>query len=538
MINKESKLSFNSVFDLVYDYAAKNGFKLIIGFALLVFVSTFLLRLSLVFTYIADMGGVESNVIYSIQRLIAGYPLYVDPSVAPYSITQYTPIYYYIMLGLAKLVQLDADQVEGVYILSRSFSLLCNLGFAYFSALITVNIFKGNRWMGVLVFVFAFVFLDEESYSRPDSLYNLMLMATVYLTLKFLAKEENVSIKERYLIGASLLSVLTIYVKQSGIFMPVLIVFFLLFYCQNVRWTLLSLITMGVSFMALLFLFAGNNLAAFYENVVQGVNNGTSVRWFIERILIEHFQKERFINIIGFSLGVYWLVKGKEHTLRFLGLAMLGAFLFGIITGFKIGAAPNYFTEFIALTVVATLVFVQKYDRLIANKNALYHAPPFNFKILFYFVLVVMTLLPRFVGKIDTKVIKAQQFVLGEEGYQKNKEIADYLYNTEKLMPEDKVFITTHVHDYLNKFLYKNTIFPQKEIVYRNPEGVYNYETYFEGLQDGGVKYIIASIKENNVMDIDGKAAINEDFLNADYSNYTAIKEMNGYVIFKHNRAF
>lgn len=536
MLNKESKKNLDSVLDVVYNYAAKNGFKLIMAVVLLGLLATLILRIVLIFTFIPDLGGVESNVIYSIQRILDGYPLYMDPSSPPYSITQYTPIYYFIIYGFGKLFQISANDVESIYILSRSVSLIFNLGFAYLSALIFVNIFKGNKWMSLIAFAFAFVFLDEESYSRPDSLYNLMVMATIYVVLLFL-KEDVKPRKERLLILASLLTIFTIYVKQSGIFLPVLLVFFVLVYCQNIRWAFISFATMFLSFTALLFLFTGGNFTPFFQNVIEGVNNGISLRWFAERIMIEHFQKERFVNIIGISLAIYWLIKGESHQLKFLGLAMLGSFLFAVITGVKIGAAPNYFTEFIALTVIATLVFLQKYDRLFYREKTYLQESPDNFKVLFYLVLVGMTLLPRLAGKIDTEIIKAQPHILGSKGYQKNKAIADYMYNEANIKPGEQVFITTHVHDYLNKFLYRNAIFPQKEIVYRNPEGVYDYSEFRQGLQNGDVKYIIASIAEGNIVTEDGEKVISEDFLSADYSDYESIKEINGYVIFKSKSA-
>ncbi|MEK6479035.1 hypothetical protein WJR50_15920 [Catalinimonas sp. 4WD22] len=536
MLNKESKKNLNSVLDVAYNYAARNGFKLIIALVLLGFLATLILRIVLIFTFIPDLGGVESNVIYSIQRILDGYPLYMDPSSPPYSITQYTPIYYFIIYGFGRLFQIGANDVESVYVLSRSVSLIFNLGFAYLSALIFGNIFKGNRWMSVVVFAFAFVFLDEESYSRPDSLYNLMVMATIYVILLFL-REDVKPKKERFLILASLLTIFTIYVKQSGIFLPVLLVFFVLVYCQNIRWTLISLGTMLASFTALLFLFTGGNYVPFIQNVIEGVNNGISLRWFAERILIEHFQKERFVNIVGISLAIYWLIKGESQQLKFLGLAMLGSFMFAVITGVKIGAAPNYFTEFIALTIIATLVFLQKYDKLFYQEKTSLQESPENFKILFYLVLVGMTLLPRLAGKVDTEIIKAQPHILGSEGYQKNKAIADYMYNEQNIKPGEQVFITTHVHDYLNKFMYRNAIFPQKEIVYRNPEEVFDYSEFKEDLQNGDVKYIIASVAEGNIVTENSEIVISEDFLSADYSNYAPIKEMNGYVIFKSKAA-
>ena len=530
---KHDKVSLiSSSIEVVYEFLSRNVALLIMIIVAGSFLAMLALRIHLIVAYIPEIGGIESNVIYSLQRVLGGYPLYIDPAVAPYSITQYTPLYYYLCWTIGKLFQVDPTNVYQVYILCRSVSLVLNLLFAGVAFFILRKIFRVSKPLSFIALVYAFVYLDEESFSRPDSLYNLMVLATIGLFLKLLTKKGQQQ-SQLYLISASALSVASIFAKQSAIYMPVLLLFFLLFYVKNTRWTLISLLTMSGTFGVLLLMSGGGNIYAFLQNTVQGVNNGASLAWFAKRIMVEHFQKERFINILGLFTGIYYLARGKNDTLRFLGLCILGSFTFAVLTSTKIGAAPNYFTEFIVLTVIAVIVFITTHDPLFRKSKGAQKAWVVSYRPLFYLLLVAFTLPPRFAGKYMKKVLEVE--VLGEQGYIDNQIIADYLYKEEELEPNDQVLVTTHVQDYLNKFLYKNVVFPQKEIVKANPPDVYDYSSFEEGVRQGTVGYIVASLSEGHVDTVAQPAKIKYDFIGVNFSPYTPIKRLGDYIIFKHN---
>ena len=516
--------------EAVYDLLSQNVALLIMVVVVGSFLAMLALRLHLIFVYVPEIGGIESNVIYSLQRLLGGFSLYVDPAVAPYSITQYTPLYYHLCWIIGTLFQVDPDNVHQVYILSRSVSLGLNLLFAGTAFLILHNVFGIGKILSFIAFAYAFVYLDEESFSRPDSLYSWMVLATIGLFLKLLTEQQQSSARW-YLVSASALSILSIFAKQSAIYLPVLLLFFLLFYVKKVRWTLTAVLTMTGSFGVLLLVSGGDDMHAFLQNTVQGVNNGASVAWFAKRIMIEHFQKERFINILGLFTGIYYLARGKNDSLRFLGLCILGSFSFALLTSTKIGAAPNYFTEFIVLAVMAVIIFVTSHDSLFRNGQIVRSSWASSYKPLFYLLLIVFTLPPRFAGKYLRKVVEAND--VKEQGYNDNRAVANYLYQEELLQSTDQVLATTHVQDYLNKFLYRNVIFPQKEIVKANPPGVYDYTTFQQDVQRGTVGYVVASLSEGHV-DTTASLTINYKLAGANFSPYIPIKRLGDYVIFKH----
>lgn len=495
-------------------------------------LSMLLLRLHLITAYIPELGGIESNVIYSLQRILDGYPLYVDPATPPYSITQYTPLYYYLCLLVGRVAGVDPDNVHHVYMLSRSVSLLLNVLFSFSVYTILRKIFQVKMPLSALAFSYAFIYLDEESFSRPDSLFNFFALLAIGLFLKLLTKE-GLKRPQFYLIGASVVSVVAIFAKQSAIYLPLLLLFYLVCFLQNFRWTVVALLTMGFTFGLLFMLSGQGDTHAFLQNTVQGVNNGISTSWFAKRIMIEHFQKERFLNILGLFTGIFFLAQGRNHALRFLGLSILVSFTFALVTSVKIGAAPNYFTEFIALTIIATMVFIATHAPPVRGSSSaektkeIWVCAP-----LFYLLLVAFTLPPRFAGKYVRKVVVVHE--LGQQGYLANRAVADFLYREEHLLPDEQVFVTTHVHDYLNKFFYRNVVFPQKEIVAANPPHSYDYISFTHATETGQVAYVIASLSEGHVDTVGQRHSINFSFIETDFSAYVPIKQLGDYVVFEH----
>jgi hypothetical protein len=513
-----------------YNWFTTNAVHIIVTLVAFSALCMLLLRLQLIFAYIPDLGGIESNVIYSLQRLLGGYPLYADPAHAPYSITQYTPLYYYLCGAIGWLLRIDPDEAYHVYVLSRSVSLVLNLAFAATAFAILRQIFRVNFFLSFTAFAYAFVYLDEESFSRPDSLYNLLALLSIGCFLKFLSGRKSKP-DVRFLLGAAAGSVVAIFAKQSAIYLPVLLIFYLLFYLKNVRQTVLSFLIMLITFGLFLMLGNGGSFYNFIQNTVLGVNNGVSIAWFVERIAIEHFQKERFINIIGLFVGFYWLARGLHHPQRFLGLATLGSFLFALVTSVKVGAAPNYFTEFITLTVIGSIIFIVTHDPLFNRPSV----RTYRHTALFYLILVAFTLPPRFLGKFEKKYRQVNN--VGKQNYEANQKVAHYLYEEVNLEPQEQVFVTTHVHDYLNKLLYRNVIFPQKEIVIANPPGVYDYSLFGQGVREGTVAYVVASVPEGHVDLTEDKPKISFDFIGTDFSAYVPIKQIGNYLIFKHPQA-
>ena len=132
-----------------------------------------------------SIKGVESNVIFSIQQVLMGKPLYGNPSDFPFHIAQYSPLYYYLCAGVAKVFHLGAGDVYWLYVVGRGLSSLleiCRLGLLY--GLLRREFGVGRRWSLVAL---GFVGISSAPWNflaRPDSLEALCMLAGIWFALK------------------------------------------------------------------------------------------------------------------------------------------------------------------------------------------------------------------------------------------------------------------------------------------------------------------------------------------------------------------
>ena len=62
--------------------------------------------------------------------------LYADPARPPFGVVQYSPVYYRVCAGFAKLAGVEAGDAAGVTVLARSVSLACLLGQVFIAGVI------------------------------------------------------------------------------------------------------------------------------------------------------------------------------------------------------------------------------------------------------------------------------------------------------------------------------------------------------------------------------------------------------------------
>ena len=102
-------------------------FKIIFSSSILLFVLNLFLRLHIIPFYGVEIGGIEINIIDGIAKILSGKKLYGDPANPPYDIFQYTPMYYYLVAGLANLLDISSADPQKIFMLSRSVALASNL---------------------------------------------------------------------------------------------------------------------------------------------------------------------------------------------------------------------------------------------------------------------------------------------------------------------------------------------------------------------------------------------------------------------------
>src|SRR5690606_3125719 len=162
----------------------------------------------------SDYQGIEQNVIYSTQTLLSGNILYQSPKELPFSITQYMPLYYYLLEGTMRIFNYDAEDIKALYTIGRTWSLIFNLLSTLLIFRISGNIFKlkSHQALWLAFFTLTFVFLHIAAV-RPDSMHDMFGFASIYLFFNYLSRGKPV----RLLIMAVLLSMFAFLSKQSGI---------------------------------------------------------------------------------------------------------------------------------------------------------------------------------------------------------------------------------------------------------------------------------------------------------------------------------
>jgi hypothetical protein len=514
-------------------FASRNSLKKInLLSALLIalcFIVTVVLRIILAKSRHSDLGGVEQNVIYSIQRLIFDGSLYSDPGNTPFAITQYTPIYHYICGLIAAITGQDPEQnIYQLYVIGRGANIIINLlsaNIIYRIALKKLNIpvtLSAALGLGCFVCVFRQGFTV-----RPDSLMDLLMILSIYFFLGYLQDRNT---RKSDLILTSLFSVAAIFAKQSGIQMPVIFMGFLIFTAdwKGLKISILTTIIALSIFLGVLFLLYGDT---FFKNVVGGVANGIDTSWFFLyvfgigfkiKILIPAF----FVLCITFYR---WNIFTADLVTRFLCFCACAMFAFAGITVLKSGSNVAYFSSFFS---VSLLLFAWK-----LSERSTGFSPKFYFHILLISYLCGICLLNVIHQYTEIKrlefanrdeVTKREQLAADAANYVKvNLQKDDYIFAN---LNDESIIESSYGRRGINNILFKNCLIPQLDIFKSSNviSGVLGYNNFRDTLISEKTKYIIESESEFSFNII-------PDFQKIKHANYQLIKQIGPYKIYQHN---
>ncbi len=452
-------------------------------------VVTVFIRYRLIFIANSDIGGIESNIIYSIQRYMAGYALYANPEVPPYSITQYSPFYYQVIAAIGKWINVNPDNTLGIYRVSRFVSLIANSLYALLLFAFSYR-FYPNRKVCLAIAITAFVLLPPQAYSRPDSIYIVLVIATFYTCLRAIQTNQKDK-QNRWLLLAICCSALAIATKQSGIILPLLLTSYFAF--VHGQWLKAIIIGASIGLLSICFLFGlmpEHNLLLLYVNIVKGVNQGLDWPAFKLNIIDHFFKTFSLHNSIGLPLCI-WLMRQPKSSHRWLGWFVLILFWFSLLISLKSGSALNYFTEYVALTgVMAAIWLKQQASRI--------HKSSRNWSLLILSVVfwAVVPNMPNF-----NWALALRSDALSESPYYQQKKVADYLKDSLKLKPSESVFVTNNNYCYLNGLLYRNCLMPQQEIVaIMYPHKKLDYSAFDQQINKRSIRFLITRPNETTTV--------------------------------------
>lgn len=454
----------------------------------IVFLACLVYRVLLLFFPHPDIGGVEGNVVYFIQRLLDGHSLYTDPAKTPYAIAQYTPLYYYLVAAVAKAAGLRADDVYTVFLANRVVSLLLNLGLLIVICRLCKHVFNLSARKSLVAAFTSFIFLSITSFGRPDSLYHLLSLSAIFYLLKAGAKAEGISYTSIAL--SAMFAVLALFSKQTGIVLPLITGFWFLWNRNYKAVLLYTGVYTGLTAAFLLLISQTMGLHFFYSNTVQGINNGVSITWYLFNFLKPLFWGINILLPFAFLLLLVLFRSDQRKLYRLAGYLLISLFVLLNGTGLKLGSVPGYLTEWWIMLFILLAAYWPVLTRAFAVINKYIPAG------LAIVVLVakLITLVPSLGEKI--KALGSPALM---DNY--NREQATAYKIIERLSPGEQYVVFTNLYtpdSYMSNFLFRHAVMPQLEIVTMSayPQQKYDYADLHNRLQDGSIGWMLKKEKE------------------------------------------
>jgi len=485
------------------------------------FLLTLASRIILAGFHNANYGGLDMNVVYGIQRILAGEPLYQDPNLPTYAIMQYSPLFYYASAAVAKLFGIGSHEVQQIYMVTRSLNIICNL----ITVLLTAGIISmwAFPWRRVLTYALpVLMIVTMEYYTRGDSMHLMFFVAAMYATLNYL-KNGNIG----YLALAALFAGCSIMSKQSGILSVGIIGFHLFFitgeYGKAIFFGLLSVLAAA----AVAWLCTGGDWLAFYQNAYLGLKNGIGWDWLYTIFTSQFYYDLILFYFLGGIIAFHAFKHTSDRLYRFIGTGAVMSFLFALITGLKIGSGNNYFTEFIffGLCGLPCLLASDFSSRRLLRLGK-YTVSIRLFASIAFFVLISSKTL----GLVSS--IYIERWVRDKrEVYEAQQKLHAYFAANHLLKKGDYIYFSKR--DFLDNIFIGYSLLPTKDVtnqVYRSNPETYDYSTLIAGMNSGYIKYIVTPTEDSSINAKDEEVP----FVHFQDSSFTRIADVEGHSIYQY----
>ena len=493
-------------------------------YIIVLFLLTLFLRIVLAGYYNSSYGGIEQNVIYGVQRIVMGQPLYQNPESGTYAIMQYTPLYYCFTAGIARLAGMHATDVQSIYTLCRILALAFNL-LTVFAVSLIIRSWRIS-WSCSLVFATpVLMLLTSHYFTRGDSMHLFLFIVAIYSYLLF-SKTGGV----RHILVAAFFTAGCIMTKQSGILVAGIIGFNLLFTERKYVTALLyCLCTICFAFLIAAACIHGD-WHAFYQNAYLGLENGIDFSFLYLMFTSQYFLDMVPCYILG-GIMVWLSVKkttDKEYRILATGTAL--SFIFAVVTGLKTGSSNNYFTEFLVF-VIATIPFLLHSEqgtirlfRLFGRTVTIHH-----FAYIAFFILITSKTLGFFTAVYIEKSLKNNK-----AEYTKEKELYEHVRKELTIKDGEYIFFTNRL--FFDNIFMEYAIMPNKDVVmqtYAANHTTFDYSSFVARMNTGMVKYIVTDQNKKDINEWNGIIP----FIHFDKDKFRLRTSYQGYSVYVYSPA-
>jgi hypothetical protein len=306
-------------------------------------------------------------VIYSIQLILKQNNfLYLSPESIPFNITQYSPLYYIICDNVISLLQIDIEDFFSIRIITRIISFIFLILSIHAIYKLFQNLFNFSKKHSLIIaLVYLFMSFPWFNISRPDVLVLLAFITSIRCILSYLKNEKKISIA--ILLGLfmtiGIFSKLTmlIYIFSFGICLIML---------KKYKFIIITGLSLFLftSLFFVVFQFFGYDFTFLFENIIKGVDNGTSFFTAWDRAYKLFFLYFGLLTIIFFIVTLFcfkrWTEVKSNSILFFLITISYLVVFFSFSSALKIGSAINYFNEMLLCMIIFISYFMEIYQKL------------------------------------------------------------------------------------------------------------------------------------------------------------------------------
>jgi hypothetical protein len=348
-----------------------------------------LYRLLICFNFQPELCNGETNNVWKAISVANGSKFYNDPEKLPFEVFQYTPIFEYPIVLIAKSFNKNsAEYIANVTHFGRFFILLLNLFLSFIIYQICSKTLGINSLLSVSCAFSVLLLLTHPIFAiRPDSILLVLLFGTIYYYLLQIKKIKYEFKINNYFV-LSILIILCFFAKQDGIMISSVIGLDLL---VNKRFKQLIFLLFSIIILFSLILtfshFAFGNY--FFKSVILGLNNPSSFSQIIT-IFEKAWGYYGIILSLGIIISLQLIITKNESKTIPIGIIIY--FVIAVLTSAKSGSWINYYTPAVIFSTVGIFYFSNKFRsnyRNIILGSFILSVVLFNGRILFNYTLPV-----------------------------------------------------------------------------------------------------------------------------------------------------
>jgi 4-amino-4-deoxy-L-arabinose transferase-like glycosyltransferase len=491
-------------------------------YVLLLSLLTLWLRIVVFGIYKVDCGGSDENVLFGIQRILLGQPLYQNPNLPDYAIIQYTPFFYYLNAAIAKLLGLHAPDLQALYQVARGLNICLNL----LTILLAAAIIRSQGFSRRIAFTYALpaiMILTTHYYVRIDSLQLFFFTAAMAVYIRYLQRGGF----WRLLLAAGLCGA-CVMAKQSGILAIGIIGFSLLCLERRILTAVLfGIVSVGAA-AGIAWLCIGNNWIGLYQNPYLGLKNGIDWTWLYTIFISQFYFDLILCYFLGFIIAIYAFRHTTDKVYRFIGAGAVLSFFFALITGLKIGSSNNYFTELLLFVLLGLpLLLGSAYRGQKLFRIGQWTVTVRRFAGIAFFVLITSKTMGFF-----TSVYIEQRLVSEPSLYTSGQALHRYFKDSLALKQGEYVYFSQR--DYLDNFFIGNSIMGCRDVIlqtWKGAPGTFDYTPLRHGMNSGLIRYVVTHSDEK---DLNERTREEMPILQFDPAHFRPKATIAGYTIYQY----